>query len=102
MKQLIQDSAAVAWVTRQNTGVEIIGVPNIDDGDEEDRAKFMLNMSTRISHVLDDPDEFWIAHGVTGNPAMVFVAADGTTEQHHGAVGPQELLERVEALAAAA
>jgi len=81
--------------------VEIIGVPNIDDGDEEDRATFMLNMSTQISHVLDDPDEFWIAHGVSGNPATVFVAADGSTEIHLGTLGPQGFVERLEALAAA-
>jgi len=74
-------------------------VPNSNDGDDDDRAEFIGNMSTQVSHVLDNPDEFWIAHEVTSNPTMVFVAADGSTERHQGGLGPQELLERVEALA---
>lgn len=59
-------------------------------------------MSTQVSHVLDDPDEFWRAHQVLGNPASVFVSADGTSELHLGALGPQEFVARLEALAAAA
>ncbi len=59
-------------------------------------------MSTQISHVLDNPDEFWIAHRVTGNPASVFVAADGSTSIHLGTLGPQELTKRLEELAATA
>lgn len=74
---------------------------NIDDGDDEDRAEFMSDMSTQISHVLDNPDEFWFAHGITGNPATVFVSADGSTETHLGTLGPQGLLARLEELAAA-
>lgn len=62
----------------------------------------MDGMSTQVSQVLEDPDEFWRAHQVTGNPAAVFVSADGTTETHLGAMGPQDLLARLEALAASA
>ncbi len=85
-------------MTRQNTGVEIIGVPNIDDGSDDDRLEFIGNMSTQVSHVLEEPDEFWVAHRVTSNPTVVFVSADGSAEAHVGALGPQGLLERVEAL----
>ncbi len=62
----------------------------------------MDQMSTQVSHVLDDPDEFWRAHGVFGNPASVFVSADGSTEVHLGALGPQEFVERLKQLAATA
>lgn len=55
-------------------------------------------MSTEIPHVLDDPGELWTEHGVTSQPSMVFVAADGTVEKRTGALGPQGLLERVKAL----
>ena len=65
----------------------------------EDRADFTGQMSTQISHVMDNPEEFWIAHGVTGNPASVFVAADGSTELHLGVLGPQRLVERLKAIA---
>lgn len=75
-------------------------MPNSDDGDDDDRQVFMDAMSTQVSHVLENPDEFWRAHQITGNPATVFVAADGSTTTHLGAMGPQEFLAKVEALAA--
>ena len=56
-------------------------------------------MSTQISHVLDDPGELWLTHGVVSQPTMIFVAADGTTEMHTGALGPQGLVDRLKALA---
>jgi len=58
-------------------------------------------MSTQISHVLDDPGSLWREHGVLSQPAMVFISADGTAEVRNGSLGPEELLERAESLAAA-
>lgn len=58
----------------------------------------MGNMRTQISHVLNDPAEFWITHQVTGNPTTVFVSADGSIERHAGNLYAQELLSKVEAL----
>lgn len=75
-------------------------MPNLDDGSDDDRDEFMAGMSTQVSHVLDNPDEFWIAHRVTGNPTAVYVSADGSTEMITGARGPQELLKNLQTLAA--
>ena len=78
----------------------IIGVPNQFEGDDFEKQAFIAEMSSPIPHVLDDPSGLWEAHGVTSQPTMVFVAADGTWERRTGALGPQRLLERLEALAA--
>ncbi|MFT7474624.1 MAG: hypothetical protein ACI81L_001549 [Verrucomicrobiales bacterium] len=74
-------------------------MPNLDDGSDADRDEFIANMSTQVSHVLDNPDEFWIAHRVTGNPTGVYVSADGSTETVTGARGPQDLLKKLQAMA---
>ena len=78
----------------------IIGVTNAADGDDFDKQDFIDGMSTPIPHVLDDPQDLWIEHGVLSQPTMVFIAADGSTETHVGTLGPQRLLERVTELAA--
>lgn len=83
-----------------DTGVTIIGVTNAADGDEADRQAFVARMRPPISHVLADPAELWVEYGVTSQPTMVFIAADGSTETHVGALGPRDLLERVVELAA--
>ena len=49
-------------------------------------------------HIIVAP--LWVEYQVTSQPTMVFIAADRSTETHSGALGPQGLLERVEALAA--
>lgn len=74
-------------------------MPNSADGDDADKAAFINDMSTQISHVLDDPGELWDEYGITSQPSMVFVAADGSWERRTGALGPQGLLERVRDLA---
>lgn len=78
----------------------IIGVPNPSDGDDADKQAFMAQMSTQISHVLDDPGELWLEHSVASQPTMVFVSADGTTDAHLGGLGPAKLVERLKTLAA--
>ena len=85
--------------TRSETGVPIIGVPNPDDGDDADRADFIAGMSTQVSHVLDDPGSVWIEHEVVSQPSWIFVSSDGSHELHTGGLGPQRLLEQLEAMA---
>jgi len=92
------DSSAVAWVERQNRDVTFIGVPNPDDGDDADKAQFIDGMSTQISHVLEDPAEFWQRFEVVSQPAMVFIAADGSAERVVGGTNAQALLQRVDDL----
>lgn len=56
-------------------------------------------MSTQVSHVFSDPGEFWVEYQVLSQPTTIFVHADGTIETHTGGLGPQGLLERVQAIA---
>jgi hypothetical protein len=79
--------------------VDIIGVPNPEDGDDVDRQRFIDRMRTQIPHVLDDPGQLWVERGVHSQPTMLFVAADGSVESHVGLVYAQDLLARVEELA---
>ena len=55
-------------------------------------------MSTQISHVLDEPGELWGSYGVVSQPTMIFVDADGNRTTHTGGLGPQKLVERLQAL----
>ncbi|MEM7095466.1 MAG: hypothetical protein AAF567_20865 [Actinomycetota bacterium] len=73
-------------------------MPNAAEGDDEDKQAFIDAMSTPIPHVLDEPDEFWRTYGITSQPSMVFVAADGTWERRTGAIGNTRLLERLKAM----
>ena len=77
----------------------IIGVPNPNDGDDADRARFIERMSTQVSHVLDDPGAVWTENGIHSQPSWVFVSADGTRDRFSFRLGPAKLLERVEELA---
>ncbi len=79
----------------------IIGVPNPSEGTDEAKNDFIEQMSTQVSHVLDDPGGLWSEYDVLSQPTMVFVAADGSIERSTGALGPQGLLARVEELAGA-
>ncbi|MDW3176517.1 MAG: hypothetical protein R8J94_03920 [Acidimicrobiia bacterium] len=56
-------------------------------------------MDGDIAHVLEDPDELWVEHGVVTQPAMAFVAADGTTTMRFGSSGRTGLLWRIQDLA---
>ncbi len=96
----MDEAGAVSWIREQNTGVEIIGVPNPNSSDEG-IAEFISKMDGNISHILKDPAELWAEHGVVTQPAMVFVAADGTTEVRFRSSGRTGLLWRIEELAEA-
>ena len=73
-------------------------MPNADDGNDADRQEFMDGMSTQVSHVLNNPAEIWVEHLVLSQPTTIFVSSDGSVEVHTGGLGPQKLLERVQAL----
>lgn len=79
----------------------IIGVPSNSAVDQEKlRDEFVAKMRTQVSHVFDNPDEIWVAQGVTNQPGWVFVSADGTPERVAGNVPSRELIARLEDLAA--
>lgn len=54
-----------------------------------------------VPHAVDADGSLWSAFGVRGQPAWVFVGADGTTEVAYGALSESELTRRLEALEAA-
>lgn len=54
-----------------------------------------------VPHAVDADGSLWSAFGVRGQPAWVFVGADGTTEVAYGALSDSELTRRLEALEAA-
>lgn len=74
-------------------------MPNPTEGTDSAKQDFIDQMSTQVSHVLDDPGALWDNYEILSQPTMVFVAADGTFERSTGALGPQGLLARAEALA---
>ena len=76
-----------------NPDVTIIGVTNEDDGDDRKRQQFIEQMKVQIPHVLDGAAEVWAEYGVTSQPSMVFVNADGTFERRLGRHDPPELLD---------
>lgn len=76
----------------------IIGIPHPDNGGDDDIARFIGDMSTQISHVLDDPGALWLEYGVTSHPTMLSVSADGSIERMPAGLGALGLLEEVEAL----
>lgn len=57
-------------------------------------------MSTQIPHVIDGAADLWIEHGISSQPSMVFVSADGSTDVRVGSLGPQGLQNRAQALLA--
>jgi len=83
---------------RQQDDVQVIGVPNPNDGDDAARQAFIDQMSTPVPQILDDPGSIWVEHGVLSQPSWVFVSADGTADLHIGGLGPQGLLERLQSL----
>jgi len=68
------------------------------DDDDRKRMQFITQMKVQVPHVLDGADKIWAEYGVTSQPAMVFVAADGTWERELGRKDPVELLDRVNEL----
>ncbi|MFO7591767.1 MAG: hypothetical protein R6X23_12885 [Acidimicrobiia bacterium] len=54
-----------------------------------------------VPHAVDADGSLWSAFGVRGQPAWVFVGADGSREVVYGAVTEEDLIRRLEALEAA-
>lgn len=49
-------------------------------------------------HTIDESGDLWAGYGVIGQPAWVFVDADGSTEVISGSLGEAAIAERIEAL----
>jgi len=49
-------------------------------------------------HTIDESGELWAGYGVAGQPAWVFIDADGTTETVAGSLGEAGITERLDAL----
>ena len=55
-----------------------------------------------FDHTVDRDGAVWSSYGVTGQPAFVFVHADGSFDYQPGSLGVDSLTSRVDALLAAA
>ena len=49
-------------------------------------------------HTIDESGDLWAGYGVAGQPAWVFIDANGSTEVVSGSLGGDALAERIEAL----
>ncbi len=58
------------------------------------------NGVNRFTHTLDEDGSIWAAFGVGSQPAVAFINDDGTIEVRQGAIGEEELAERIENLLA--
>lgn len=54
-----------------------------------------------MTQVVDDDGSLWAYFGVSYQPAWVFVDDDGTATLIPGALGPERLVEQLDALVAA-
>lgn len=73
--------------------VRFIGVNQGDDG--APAAAFLDEEAVTFEQYLDPDGELSEDLGVTGLPATLFIAADGRTELHSGALDEGELLDLV-------
>lgn len=73
--------------------VRFVGVNQGDDGGPA--AAFLDEVGVTFEQYLDADGALSEALDVTGLPATVFVAADGSTELHSGALDEAELLDLV-------
>ena len=80
--------------------VAIVGFAGRDD--LEPMREFVDRHSLGfLPHAVDADGSLWAAFGVRGQPAWVFIGADGTREVLYGALTEDELTARLEALEAA-
>jgi len=64
-------------------------------GDDDDFQDFIDRHGLTFPQISDDPGAVYARFGVAFQPAMVIVAADGTTEMIAGAVDEQLLTQIV-------
>jgi thiol-disulfide isomerase/thioredoxin len=77
--------------------VEIIGVAG--RGEVSEMEDFVADTETgSLTHVVDEDGAIWTDYEVLAQPAFAFIAADGSVETHIGALGEDELTERIEQL----
>jgi len=51
-------------------------------------------------HLIDDDGSLWANFGVSSQPTFVFINDDETTTVHNGALGHEQLSQRIEELRA--
>jgi hypothetical protein len=49
-------------------------------------------------HTIDESGDLWAGYGVVGQPAWVFIDAEGSAEVVSGSLGEDAIVERIEAL----
>lgn len=77
--------------------MQIIGVAGRSDLDE--MLNFVNDLGVdRFPHIFDEDGSVWSDYGVLSQPAFVFINDDGETSLHTGALGRDELTNRVEEL----
>jgi cytochrome c biogenesis protein CcmG/thiol:disulfide interchange protein DsbE len=74
--------------------VDIIGVNQGDDA--EAAAAYLEEIGVTFPQYLDADGDLTAELRITGLPATVFIAADGTIDVHSGAVDEAELLDLVD------
>ncbi|MGI9577796.1 MAG: redoxin domain-containing protein [Microthrixaceae bacterium] len=80
--------------------VEVVGVPG--RGGTDEMAGFVSDTGTEsLRHIVDSDGAIWRDFGIIGQPAFAFVNDDGTAEVFVGGLGKEQLVERMNALAAA-
>lgn len=77
--------------------VTFLGVAGL--GEVPDMDAFVSDTGTGgFTHLVDDDGSLWQRFGVSYQPAYAFIDSDGTVDVLVGALGPEELSERAEAL----
>lgn len=67
--------------------------------DEGDIDAFIAEFGLEaFPHSIDETGDLWAGYGVAGQPAWVFIGADGSTEVVSGALGEAAIAERLDAL----
>ena len=115
---LVGDRPAVLWfwapwcVICRSEAPEFVGVEDVRGeevvflgvaglGPVEEMEEFVEATHTAgFEHLADHDGAIWARFGVTSQPAIAFISADGEVEVVPGTISSRELAERVDALAA--
>jgi hypothetical protein len=85
-------------VARQEQVVEVLGVAGRDDIDAF-RAFVEEHGLDGVTHIADLDGAIWQRFEVPAQPAWVFIeGASGAVDRHFGALDPDELAQRLQAL----
>ena len=95
-----REAPGVAQVAQQfDRKVEIIGVASRDEVPAMEEFVARHDMD-KVRHIADVEGKVWQQFGIVGQPAWVFIDGDtGDAERVLGAMSPEDLAARLEALA---